>query len=53
MAQSFTPSPENSYYIVVPRNSLREGSYEVTSDGSARPQGGGAYLPQEIIPICP
>jgi len=48
------PAPSGSaYYLVVPRNAAREGSYGRASDGSERPQGIDACLPQAIAPACP
>ena len=42
------PSDGNSYYLVVPRNAEREGSYGRNSEGFERLQGAPACLPQEI-----
>ncbi len=48
------PAPSGSaYYLVVPRNAAREGSYGRGSDGAERPQGIDACLPQAIAPACP
>jgi len=54
-ATTFTfPAPAGSaYYLVVPRNAAREGSYGRAGDGSERPQGLDACLPQAIAPACP
>lgn len=49
---TFTPIAGNTYYLVVPRNSLREGSYSTDGGGTERPQGGLACLPQ-LIGACP
>ena len=51
--KTFTPVSGSSYYLVVPRNALREGSYGIRSDGSERPQGTSPCLPQEITQTCP
>ena len=50
---TFDPAPGNMYYLVVPRNSLREGSYGTTSGGTPRPQAAAACVPQQIAPVCP
>ena len=48
------PAPAGSaYYLVVPRNAAREGSYGRASDGSERPQGIEACLPRALAPACP
>ena len=47
------PSAGNRYYVVVPRNTLREGSYGRRSDGSERPSSASACLPQAIAASCP
>jgi sugar lactone lactonase YvrE len=46
LAKTFTPSPGNTYYLVVSRNAAREGSYGQSSDGSERPPAISACLPQ-------
>jgi len=46
-AVSFIPAAASSYYLVVPRNTQREGSYGLSSAGSERPQGAGACLIQQ------
>ncbi len=38
----------SAYYLVVPRNSFREGSYGRTSDGTERPEGVITCIPYEI-----
>jgi hypothetical protein len=45
---TFTPASSSSYYLVVPRNGMREGSYGRDSNGVERPQGISACLIQEI-----
>jgi hypothetical protein len=50
---TFPAPPGNTYYLVVPRNAAREGSYGSASDGSQVPQGTAACLPQAIAPACP
>jgi photosystem II stability/assembly factor-like uncharacterized protein len=46
--KTFTPSTGNRYYLVVPRNLEREGSYGVSSSNAQRPQGVPACLPRQI-----
>jgi hypothetical protein len=49
---TLTPAHDNSYYLVVPRNAGREGSYGLTGSGAERPRG----LPaceQQSIGTCP
>lgn len=41
-----------TYYLVVPRNALREGSYGRATSGAERPQGSAACLTREIG-VCP
>lgn len=50
---TFTPVAGSSYYLVVPRTNLREGSYGQDSTGAERPQGSGACLDQLILDTCP
>jgi uncharacterized repeat protein (TIGR01451 family) len=45
---TLAPAAGNSYFLVVPRNSTREGSYGRRSDGSERPQSASACLVQEL-----
>jgi hypothetical protein len=45
---NFTPLAGNRYFLVVPRNSGFEGSYGKLRDGSERPAGIAACLPQLI-----
>lgn len=47
---TITPSSNDSYYLVVPRNATQEGSYGSNSSGSERPQGAIFCLPQAITP---
>jgi len=49
---TFTPTAGNRYYLVVPNNGLREGSYGVHSSGAQRPAGLAACLLQSHIG-CP
>jgi hypothetical protein len=51
-SKTLTPAAASSYYLVVPRNATREGSYGKTSSGSERPQGASACLQQQIAG-CP
>jgi sugar lactone lactonase YvrE len=50
--RSFTPAAGNTYYLVVPRNALEEGSYGVLSNGAERPASATACLPQHIASMC-
>lgn len=45
---TFAPGADSVYYLVVARNSHREGSYGRRSDGSERPPAAAACVPQEI-----
>ena len=45
---TLTPGSDNTYYLVVPRNSVLEGSYGKTSSGTERPQGSNACHPQVV-----
>ena len=47
-----TPTAANQFYLVVPRNAGREGSYGTASNGLERPPGAGACL-QQSIAACP
>ena len=49
---TFTPAPGRRYYLVVPANGYREGSYGVRSNGTPRPQGAAVCLPQKLA-ACP
>ena len=49
---TFLPAPGSTYYIVVPRNGPREGSYGSDGAGAERPQGAPACLAREIA-VCP
>jgi Big-like domain-containing protein len=51
--RTFPQPPGSTYYLVVPRNIGREGSYGRASDGSERPQGNTACVPQAIAAACP
>jgi CxxC motif-containing protein (DUF1111 family) len=46
--QEVMPSPDDRYYLVVPTNGFREGAYGEASDGTPRPSGAAACLPQAI-----
>ena len=46
------PAAGSSYYLVVPRNTIGEGSYGTRSDGAARPASAAPCLPQEVAVIC-
>jgi len=49
---AFMPAPGDSYYLVVPRNGSREGSYGVDGGGTERPPGLPACLSQSLA-ACP
>ena len=49
---TFLPAPGSTYYIVVPRNGPREGSYGTDSAGIERSRGLVSCLPQSIG-VCP
>ena len=44
--KTFSPAPESTYYLVVPTNEGREGSYGTSTTGE-RSVGDGSCLPQE------
>ncbi len=50
--KTLAPLAGNKYYLVVPQNTGREGSYGTRSDGTERPQGVAACKPQ-LIGACP
>jgi len=43
----------NTYYLVVPRNATREGSYGRNGVGAERPAAAGACVPQQVQSPCP
>jgi hypothetical protein len=45
---TLAPAAGSSYYLVVPRNAVAEGSYSKDSNGIERPQGASACLEQSI-----
>jgi len=48
------PEPAgDTYYLVVPANAGREGSYGTDSAGTERPPGAGACRVQQVAPNCP
>jgi hypothetical protein len=51
LTATFLPSPGDTYYLVVPRNTLREGSYGRRSNGAERPPAGVACRPR-LIGAC-
>ncbi|HET6374146.1 MAG TPA: FG-GAP-like repeat-containing protein [Candidatus Polarisedimenticolia bacterium] len=53
MSYQLMPSAGDRYYLVVPRNGLREGSYGLRSDGTERPVSASACMPQSIASSCP
>ena len=50
---TLAPSAGGSYFLVVPTNTAKEGSYGVRGDGTERPQAASACLSQEIATLCP
>jgi hypothetical protein len=48
---TLTPGGDNTYYLVVPRNAVLEGSYGKNSSGAERPQGQNACYPQ-VVRTC-
>jgi hypothetical protein len=50
---TFAAPAGSTYYLVVPKNAVSEGSYGRASSGVERPQGSPACLPQVIASICP
>jgi len=52
LTATIDPAPADSYYLVVPRSSGREGSYGMSSAGSERPPGAPACVSQSIA-ACP
>lgn len=50
---TFTPQGASSYYLVVPRNEIREGSYGQRTSGADRPQGDDACLQKKVASPCP
>lgn len=49
---TIAPSAGSTYFLVVPRNAAREGSYGARSDGTERPAGVPACLPQKVAAAC-
>lgn len=52
MSATLVPAEGNTYYLVVPRNDSREGSYGTDSSGNGRPPGAAACVPQ-LVAFCP
>lgn len=52
LAKTFTPAAGSTYYLVVPRNAVREGSYGRRSDESERPASAAACAVQTIAAVC-
>jgi sugar lactone lactonase YvrE len=50
--KTFAPGPGSMYYLVVPRNSLEEGSHGLSSDGAERLRGPGVCAPQQVAATC-
>lgn len=51
--KSFPAPGGSTYYLVVPRNAVAEGSYGRDSSGAVRPAGAASCLPQQIAVTCP
>ena len=49
---TITPTAGSRYYLVVPTNGTREGSYGVNSGDVQRPQGAAVCQEQEVV-VCP
>ncbi len=49
---NFTPAPGNRYFLLVPINAVREGSYGLKAGGVERPVSASACKPQSIV-SCP
>ncbi len=47
-AATFSPVGSDAYYLVVPRNPLREGSYGMAGDGTPRPPSTAPCLPRAM-----
>ncbi len=50
---TFLPAAGNTFYLVVPRNATREGSYGTDSNSVQRPQGGVFACWDQEIDACP
>ena len=50
---TFSPPPGDRYFLIVPRNAAREGSYGARSDGTQLPQGSSSCLAQKVALTCP
>jgi hypothetical protein len=50
---TFPEPPGSTYYLVVPKNAVSEGSYGRASSGVEIPQGTSACAPQQIALSCP
>jgi murein DD-endopeptidase MepM/ murein hydrolase activator NlpD len=51
-SKTITPASNDTYYLVVPRNTAHEGSYGNDSDGVPRPAAVDACVPQ-VVDVCP
>ena len=51
-SRTITPSGGSSYYLIVPRNLVGEGSYGTRSDGTQHPRSSNACLPSELATTC-
>lgn len=49
---TFAPGPGSTYYLVVPRSPVREGSYGLDGAGAERPPSASACMPQ-MMAACP
>ncbi len=52
-SRTFLAAAGNRYYLVVPRNATREGSYGTDSNSVQRPQGGVFACWDQAIDVCP
>jgi murein DD-endopeptidase MepM/ murein hydrolase activator NlpD len=50
---AFTPGGASTYYLVVPTNTVVEGSYGFDSQGAERPQGLSSCRPRQVGGSCP
>jgi len=52
LTDTLTPASGDRYFLVVPRNAEREGSYGESSAGVPRAVSASACLPQALAPDC-
>jgi hypothetical protein len=53
LAETFAPAAGSDYYLVVPRNSVEEGSYGANSGGVERPVGTAQCVTPQVLTPCP